>query len=56
LRALVEYAECADISLNTAKTHLKQLFAKTETQRQTDLVRMFLSDTMQRLAASRPRA
>ena len=55
-KRLVEYAEDADITLNTAKTHLKQLFAKTGSQRQTDVVRMFVTDAVLRLARSRPQA
>ena len=62
LRALIEgdrisdYAESAGITLNTARTHLKQIFAKTGTKRQTDLVRLFLSDLVPRIAGTRPRA
>jgi DNA-binding CsgD family transcriptional regulator len=55
-KRLVDYAESADISLNAAKTHLKQLFAKTGSQRQADVVRMFVTDAVLRLAGSRPRA
>ncbi len=62
LRALVdgdrmaEYAEGAGITLNTAKTHLKQIFLKTGTRRQTDLVRLFASDPVLRLAGFRAHA
>jgi DNA-binding CsgD family transcriptional regulator/PAS domain-containing protein len=55
-KRLVEYADGAGITLNTAKTHLKQLFAKTGSQRQADVVRMFVADAVLRLAGSRPRA
>jgi len=62
LRALVEgqrlkdYADDAGITLNTAKTHLKQVFAKTGSKRQTDLVRMFVADPVLRLAGFQSRA
>jgi DNA-binding CsgD family transcriptional regulator len=55
-KRLVEYADGAGITLNTAKTHLKQLFAKTGSQRQADVVRMFVADAVLRLAGSRPQA
>jgi DNA-binding CsgD family transcriptional regulator len=35
-----DYAEHAGISMNTARTHLKAIFAKTETTRQAELVRL----------------
>jgi len=35
-------AECLSISIHTARTHLKSLFAKTETRRQADLIRKLL--------------
>lgn len=37
---IAETAEALGISPNTAKTHLKSVFAKTETRRQTELVRL----------------
>jgi DNA-binding CsgD family transcriptional regulator len=37
---LEDYAERAGISMNTARTHLKSVFAKTETDRQAELVRL----------------
>jgi DNA-binding CsgD family transcriptional regulator/PAS domain-containing protein len=37
---LEDYAEHAGISMNTARTHLKSIFAKTETTRQAELVRL----------------
>jgi DNA-binding CsgD family transcriptional regulator/PAS domain-containing protein len=52
LRALIagerisDYAARAEISVNTALTQLKQLFAKTGTNRQSDLVRFVLSDVI----------
>ena len=39
-----EYADRAGISTNTANTQLKQIFAKTETNRQAELMRRVLSD------------
>jgi len=39
-----EYAERAGISTNTANTHLKQIFAQTETNRQAELMRLVFSD------------
>lgn len=50
---LSEYADVAGITLNTAKTHLKQLFAKTGSRRQADLVRLFVADPILRLPVSR---
>jgi DNA-binding CsgD family transcriptional regulator len=37
-RSVEEAAERLDISLNTARTHLKKLFEKTGTRRQSELV------------------
>jgi DNA-binding CsgD family transcriptional regulator len=37
---LEDYAARAGISMNTARTHLKSIFAKTETTRQAELVRL----------------
>jgi DNA-binding CsgD family transcriptional regulator len=42
---LEDYADRAGISLNTARTHLKAIFAKTDTNRQATLVRL-LSRTL----------
>lgn len=36
----------AGISANTANTQLKQIFAKTETNRQAELMRQVLSDSI----------
>jgi DNA-binding CsgD family transcriptional regulator len=47
-----DHAERAGITLNTAKTHLKQIFSKTGTKRQADLVRLLVSDPTLRLARS----
>ncbi|MDH3280240.1 MAG: helix-turn-helix transcriptional regulator [Gammaproteobacteria bacterium] len=39
-KSLEKFAELAQISLNTARTHLKAIFRKTETNGQVDLVRL----------------
>jgi DNA-binding CsgD family transcriptional regulator len=39
-----EYAVRSGITLNTAKGHLKQLFSKTQTSRQSDLVRLVFAN------------
>ncbi|MDE2088930.1 MAG: hypothetical protein KGJ12_02800 [Gammaproteobacteria bacterium] len=41
--------QAAGIGIGTVKTHLKQLFAKTDCHRQVDLVRMVLSDPLLKL-------
>jgi DNA-binding CsgD family transcriptional regulator len=51
-KRLIDYADSAGITLNTAKTHLKQVFAKTGSRRQADLVRLIVADPALRLAAS----
>ena len=55
-KRLTDYAEGAGITLNTAKTHLKQIFAKTGSRRQSDLIRLILADPVLRLAAPQPQA
>lgn len=45
-----EFADAAGITANTAKTHLRGAFAKTETSRQADLIRLILAS----LPAARP--
>jgi DNA-binding CsgD family transcriptional regulator len=45
-----EYADRAGITVNTANTQLKQIFAKTETNRQSELIRLSLSDPIASLA------
>jgi DNA-binding CsgD family transcriptional regulator len=55
-KRLSEYAKEAGITINTAKTYLRQLFNKTGSARQADLLRRVLSDPTLRLgppAASR---
>jgi DNA-binding CsgD family transcriptional regulator len=41
---IAAYAKHADITLNTAKGYLKELFRKTSTGRQSDLVRLILAN------------
>lgn len=55
-KRLADYADGAGITLNTAKTHLKQLFTKTGSERQSDVLRMFVADAVLRLAGSQPPA
>ncbi len=38
--ALKDYAEAAGVSINTVRTHLAHIFTKTDTRRQSDLVRL----------------
>ena len=47
---LEDAAEDLGVSLNTVRTHLKRIFAKTGTDRQADLVRLILSGPAQILA------
>jgi len=51
---LTDHAEGAGITLNTAKTHLKQIFAKTGSRRQSDLIRLILADPVLRLGDAGP--
>lgn len=51
---IAEYTDRVGISINTANTHLKQIFAKTDTNRQTDLMRLILSDPITSLAGPQP--
>jgi DNA-binding CsgD family transcriptional regulator len=37
---ILEAGEALDVSANTARTHLRSLFAKTGTHRQAELVRL----------------
>jgi DNA-binding CsgD family transcriptional regulator len=39
------YAKEAGISINTARWHVKQIYAKTGVKRQTELIRMLLKTT-----------
>jgi DNA-binding CsgD family transcriptional regulator len=47
-----EYAKRANITLNTAKAYLKQLFGKTRTGRQSDLVRLVLANPILHLIST----
>ena len=49
---IAEYAARVGISTNTANTQLKQIFAKTGTNRQADLMRHVLSDPVASLATA----
>jgi DNA-binding CsgD family transcriptional regulator len=46
------YAKQAGITLNTAKGYLKQLFIKTQIRRQSDLLRLVLSNPLLRLVST----
>ncbi|BAP88432.1 transcriptional regulator, LuxR family protein [Burkholderiales bacterium GJ-E10] len=46
---LADYAARAGVGIGTVRTHLKDLLARTGQRRQTDLVRMALSDPLLRL-------
>ena len=46
------YAARIGVGVSTARTHLRQLFAKTGEQRQADLIRRALTDPVLRLAAA----
>ena len=52
---LSDYAGRAGITLNTAKGYLKQIFHKTGTGRQADLLRLFFADPVFRLGSGQPR-
>jgi DNA-binding CsgD family transcriptional regulator len=43
---IAQYAERLGISINTANTQLKQIFSKTDTNRQAELMRKLLSDPL----------
>ena len=49
---LFDYSKSAGISINTCKTHLKQVFAKTGASKQSDLFRRVLTESA---AATKPR-
>ena len=53
---LADYADSAGITLNTAKGYLKQLFHKTGSGRQSDLLRLFFADPVLRLASAQLRS
>jgi len=46
---LAGYADIAQIGIGTARTHLKEILAKTGQHRQADLIRMVLSDPLARM-------
>jgi DNA-binding CsgD family transcriptional regulator len=50
-KSLTEAARCAGISLNTAKTQLKSVFARTDFTRQTDLVAEIRANPLLRVRA-----
>ncbi|HXI99910.1 MAG TPA: hypothetical protein VNH44_01730 [Micropepsaceae bacterium] len=52
---LSDYADMAGITLNTAKGYLKQIFHKTGSGRQSDLLRLFFADPVLRLASAKGR-
>ncbi len=43
---VVDVAKELDVSLNTARSHVRQIFAKTGANRQAEVVRMILSGVM----------
>jgi DNA-binding CsgD family transcriptional regulator len=49
------YVKRAGITLNTAKGYLKQLFSKTQTHRQSDLIRLVLGNPLLRLVSAKPK-
>jgi DNA-binding CsgD family transcriptional regulator len=51
-QTMAEYAESAGVTINTAKTQLKQIFLKTGHNRQADVIRAVLADPLIKLAAS----
>jgi DNA-binding CsgD family transcriptional regulator len=54
-QGLAEYARSAGISINTAKTQMRQVFAKTGYDRQVDLVRAISANPIVKLAQPRDR-
>jgi DNA-binding CsgD family transcriptional regulator len=50
-----EYAKRAGITLNTAKSHLKRLFTKTQTSRQSDLVLRVHANPVFHLVSTKPK-
>jgi DNA-binding CsgD family transcriptional regulator len=49
---LDEAATHLNISVNTARTHMKRIYAKTDTGRQTDLVRLLLTGTFNHVSVA----
>lgn len=50
-QTMEEYCERSFVTLNTARTHLKAIFRKTETNRQSELVRLLSSILMPNVAS-----
>lgn len=50
-QTMADYAETAGITINTAKTQLRQIFLKTGHNRQADVIRAVLADPLLKLAA-----
>jgi DNA-binding CsgD family transcriptional regulator/PAS domain-containing protein len=48
--SIADHAHDRDVSIDTIRSHLKQLFAKTGQRRQSDLIRLVLSDPLARLS------
>lgn len=51
-QSLTEFAEAADITLATAKTHLQHIFDKTDCRRQSDLIREILTNPLLQISMS----
>jgi DNA-binding CsgD family transcriptional regulator len=49
-KTLTSYAESAGISINTAKTQMRQIFQKTGQSRQADLIRVIAANPTIKLA------
>jgi len=50
-QTMQDYADTAGITMNTAKTQLRQIFLKTGHNRQADVIRAVLADPMMKLAS-----
>jgi DNA-binding CsgD family transcriptional regulator/PAS domain-containing protein len=51
-QTMQDYADAAGITMNTAKTQLRQIFLKTGHNRQTDVIRAVLADPVMKLASA----
>lgn len=51
-QTMADYAETVGITINTAKTQLRQIFLKTGHNRQADVIRAVLADPLLKLAAT----